>query len=93
MSLRMWLNGMCVIDERLYLFRIQSDILNRTRVENNVDEIHVSCATEMADLSRHFKWGKNQLNGVYTVHGVQEEHCWTKRNAIFVAIVHLTIFN
>ena len=55
----MWLNGMCVIDERLYLFRIQSDILNRTRVENNVDEIHVSRAIEMADLSRHFKWEKN----------------------------------
>ena len=58
MSLRMWLNGMCVIDERLYLFRIQSYILNRTRVENNVDEIHVSRAIEMADLSRHFNWEK-----------------------------------
>ena len=33
-----------------------SGILNRTRVKKNGDEIPVSRATEMADLSRHFKW-------------------------------------
>jgi len=32
-----------------------------------------------------------KFNGVLTVHGVQEEHCWTKRNAIDG--VKLTIFS
>jgi len=27
--------------------------------EKNVDEIPVSCATEMADPSRHYKWKYN----------------------------------